>query len=148
MSQHINDEIILILASCYGGIVLVLSYDVLRILRRVFKASTLRVIIEDIIFWTIAAIFIFNIFLKYNYGSPRYFTIMVVIGVMCLFEWFIGRRYIDKISSLIRKIIEIILKPLKKLWKGYKVKLANHKRRINVWKKERKLRRGKEPQEE
>ena len=72
MSLQISEESMLIVMSVYGGLVLVLCYDVIRVLRRIFYVGIVRIIIEDIIFWMVAAIFMLNIYLKYNYGRPRF----------------------------------------------------------------------------
>ncbi|MFQ9516698.1 MAG: spore cortex biosynthesis protein YabQ [Eubacterium sp.] len=124
MSPQINEELILLLMSMYGGLVLILCYDSIRIFRRLFSASIFRVIVEDFIFWTVAAIFMFNILLKYNYGRPRYFAIGAALGVMALFEWFIGRHIVDKLSGILKKIMNTLLKPLKKVWKVIKLKYS------------------------
>lgn len=136
MSSQINEELILLLMSMYGGLVLIVCYDSIRILRRIFKASTLRVIIEDVIFWAVASIFMFDILLKYNYGRPRYFAIGAALGVMALFEWFIGRHLIDKLSVSLKKIMNTLLKPLKKTVKMIKLKYS--KATIKVRKKVKK----------
>lgn len=140
MSSQIGEETLLLLVSCYGGLVLILCYDFIRILRRIFRASQFRIIVEDIIFWTTASIYIFNIFLKYNYGRPRYFAVGAVLGVMCLFEWFIGRHLIDKMAKILRKILKTLFKPLKKVIEVYKLKLNCYIKRIKVWKKEKEVR--------
>ena len=74
MSGQISEEAMLILMSIYGGIVLIICYDVVRILRRIFPAKLFRVIVEDAIYWTFASIFMFNIFLKYNYGNRSFWS--------------------------------------------------------------------------
>lgn len=122
MSPQIHEEVTLLLMSMYGGLVLILCYDGMRIFRRIFSASIYRVIIEDIIFWSIASIFMFDIFLKYNYGRPRYYAIGATLGVMALYEWLIGRRIVDKLSSILKKIVKTLLKPLKKAAKVVKLK--------------------------
>lgn len=146
MSSQIGEETLLLLVSCYGGLVLILCYDFIRILRRVFKTSQFRVIVEDIIFWTTASIYIFHIFLKYNYGRPRYFAIIAVLGTMCLFEWFIGRHFIDRLSIILRKILKTVLKPLKKVIEVFKLKLNCYIKRIKVWKKKEKAHRQEKEQ--
>ena len=73
MSPAINEELLVLAMCAYGGLVLMVCYDAIRIFRRVFRASIIRVIVEDVIFWTVAALFIFQIFFKYNYGRPRYY---------------------------------------------------------------------------
>ena len=121
MSPQIGEEVQLLLISVYSGLILVFCYDFIRIFRRVFYASIVRSIIEDIIFWTVAAIYLFNIFLKYNYGSPRYYGVGATAVTMILFEWLIGRRLIDWIAKKIRRILGFLLKPLKKLLNGFKL---------------------------
>lgn len=122
MSPQIKEELMLLLMSMYGGLVLIVCYDLIRIFRRLFTASILRVIVEDVIFWSVASIFMFNILLKYNYGRPRYYAIGATLGMMALFEWFIGRHLIDKVSLILRKIMNTLLKPLKKILKMIKLK--------------------------
>ena len=103
MSGQISEEAMLILMSIYGGIVLIICYDVVRILRRIFPAKLFRVIVEDAIYWTFASIFMFNIFLRYNYGKPRFFSVIMALGTMAVFEWIIGRKIIDALALRIKK---------------------------------------------
>lgn len=142
MSSQISEEVTLFLMSMYGGLILVLCYDVIRVFRRLFVATVVRVIAEDVIFWTTASIFMFNILLKYNYGRPRYFAIGAALGVMALFEWLVGRHIIDKGSKVLKKIIIIFLNPLKKFLKV--IKLKNRKVISSVRKKGRKWHNKKE----
>lgn len=124
MSLQISEEAMLIVMSVYGGLVLVLCYDAIRIFRRIFYVGLIRIIVEDIIFWTVAAIFMFNIYLKYNYGRPRFFSIILTVGTMFAFEWFIGRKIIDITALKIKRIAGKILKPLKKVLKLIKLKMG------------------------
>ncbi len=136
MSLQISEEAMLIVMSVYGGLVLVLCYDVIRVFRRIFSVGWVRIIIEDIIFWTVAAIFMFNIYLKYNYGRPRFFSIILTIGTMFAYEWLIGRKIIDIVALKIKKIAIKILKPLKKILKRIKLKTGvsnNLKKGIRKW---------------
>lgn len=136
MSLQISEEAMLIVMSVYGGLVLVLCYDAIRVFRRIFSVGWVRIIIEDIIFWTVAAIFMFNIYLKYNYGRPRFFSIILTIGTMFAYEWLIGRKIIDIVALKIKKIAIKILKPLKKILKRIKLKTGvsnNLKKGIRKW---------------
>ncbi len=127
MSLQISEESMLILMSIYGGLVLVLCYDAIRILRRIFYVGFVRIIIEDVIFWTVAVIFMFNIYLKYNYGRPRFFSIILTVGTMFAFEWFIGRKIINVVAVKMNKILRKIVKPLKKVVKLIKLKIGKRK---------------------
>ena len=133
MSGQISEEAMLILMSIYGGIVLIICYDVVRILRRIFPAKLFRVIVEDAIYWTFASIFMFNIFLKYNYGKPRFFSVIMALGTMAVFEWLI----IDALALRIKKLGRILAKPLKKLCKVVKLIFYKITKNIRV-KKEKK----------
>ena len=139
MSVQINEEAMLIIMSIYGGLILILCYDAIRIFRRVFNVGWVRIIVEDIIFWTVAAIFMFNIYLKYNYGRPRFFSILFTVLTMLVFEWLIGRKFIDKVAGLLRKTVIKLLKPLKKYIKASKLnKEIRKKERENARSKEKK----------
>lgn len=139
MSVQINEEAMLIIMSIYGGLILILCYDAIRIFRRVFNVGWVRIIIEDVIFWTVAAIFMFNIYLKYNYGRPRFFSILFTVLTMLVFEWLIGRKFIDKVAGLLRKTVIKLLKPLKKYIKASKLnKEIRKKERENARSKEKK----------
>ena len=69
MSPQISQEALLIVMSLYGGLVLAVCYDMVRVCRRIFKVGIVSMIIQDVIYWTISAIFMFNIYLKYNYST-------------------------------------------------------------------------------
>lgn len=139
MSPQIKEEL-LVLAMCgYGGLVLIFCYDVIRIFRRVFRASIVRVITEDIIFWTVASLFIFQIFFKYNYGMPRYYGVLAAIGTMASFEWLVGKRIIDRCSNVMKKIMKTLLKPLKKIKKVITIKSKSYLKRNNSEKHIKKL---------
>lgn len=125
MSYKIIEELTVLVMCGYGGLVLIICYDVIRIFRRLVLASIVRVIIEDVIFWTVAALYIFQIFFQYNYGIPRYYGILAVLGAMWLFEYFVGRKIIDKCSLILKKILNTLLKPLKKFNKMITIKSKN-----------------------
>ena len=134
MSPAINEELLVLAMCAYGGLVLMVCYDAIRIFRRVFRASIIRVIVEDVIFWTVAALFIFQIFFKYNYGRPRYYGVIAVLGTMALFEWLVGKRVVEKCAVILTKIMKTLLKPLKKLKKVITISksiLTKHKSRKN-----------------
>ena len=81
-----------------------------------------------LIFWTIASIFMFNIFLDYNYGRPRFFAIGITLSVMILYEWFLGRHIVFKVASILKKVLKTLFKPLKKIIKVFRIT-------VRVWKK-------------
>ena len=144
MSPGIREELVVLAMCGYGGLVLIVCYDVIRIFRRVFSASIVRVILEDVIFWTVAALFIFEIFFKYNYGRPRYYGVIAVLGTMALFERLAGKRIVEKGAVVLTKIMKTLLKPLKKLKKviTIKSKSKTNRNRVKQWKKTKEQQEG------
>ena len=128
MSPAINEELLVLAMCAYGGLVLMVCYDAIRIFRRVFRASIIRVIVEDVIFWTVAALFIFQIFFKYNYGRPRYYGVIAVLGTMALFEWLVGKRVVEKCAVILTKIMKTLKKVITIKSKSI---LPKHKSRKN-----------------
>ena len=55
MSPQISQEALLIVMSLYGGLVLAVCYDMVRVCRRIFKVGIVSMIIQDVIYWTISA---------------------------------------------------------------------------------------------
>ena len=115
MSPQISQEGLLIVMSLYGGLVLVVCYDMVRVCRRIFKVGIVSMIIQDVIYWTISAIFMFNIYLKYNYGRPRFFSIIFTLGIMALYEWLVGRKIVDRVAKFLCKVKTKLSRMLKKL---------------------------------
>ncbi len=133
MSGRIGEELQLLAVSVYAGLVFALCYDVIRIFRRVFPASMIRSIIEDVLFWTAAAVYLFQLFLRYNYGSPRYYGIGATALTMLLYERLVGRKVVGPLSDWLRRFFRMMLKPLKKIRNGFKLiykKLFRKNRKI------------------
>ena len=115
VSLLIKEELIMLAVSLYCGIVLVICYDVLRIFRRVFRASWIRYILEDVIFGVAGAIYVFRLLLKYNYGGIRYYSVILILGVFILKEWLLGSILLDKIALIIKKIMNKVTWLVKKI---------------------------------
>ncbi len=114
MGDFIWKEIDLFIQSAYYGILLGLSYDVLRILRRILKHKNFLVYIEDYIFWVIWGIVIFALLFSHNDGVVRgYVFIAIIIGgflYLKAFSFFL----VKYISLILNKILTLVLKkPLK-----------------------------------
>lgn len=89
------------------GIVIGITFDIFRILRRSFKTSDWITCMQDIIFWIITGIIILFSVFTFNNGEIRsYVFIGVALGVII---------YMISISKFIVKYTVIIIKFIKKL---------------------------------
>ena len=66
-------------AVCSGGVVL-LSYRVLALVRRIMPHGSLAVGLEDLVFWLAASGYLFRQMYVTTYGSIRWFF---ALGVVC-----------------------------------------------------------------
>lgn len=90
----------------WGGLVL-LAYDLLRVIRRLIKHGTFWLALEDLIFWIITGVFIFTMIYKQNNGIIRGFAIMGMTIGMLLYNGIIK----DHLVNIIVKGIRILMKP-------------------------------------
>lgn len=96
-----------------GGILICLTYDIFRALRKSIKTSDLATYIEDIIFFIIVSIFLIYLIFIVNDGSIRGFIFIGLIlgGVL---YYFTLSKYFMKISIFIFTFLKkILLAPIR-----------------------------------
>ncbi len=126
MGDFIWKEIDIFIQSAYYGILLGLSYDVLRILRRILKHKNIVVYIEDYIFWVIWGIMIFALLFSQNDGIVRgYVFVAIVIGGFLYLKAF-SHFLVKYISLVLNKILTLVLKKPLKAVKMVLVKVFAH----------------------
>ncbi len=113
-SKSILYEIRLLYMSVALGAFLMLSYDVLRVLRLFIRHKSLLVGIEDVIYWFYAGIMTFDLLYRQNDGKLRAYA---VAGV------FAGMMVYDRLFS------RLLLRGLKKMKNYFKIKDTNKKSR-------------------
>lgn len=79
-------ELILFMKSLWYGALLLMVYDCLRILRRVFRHSNGVVAFEDLLFWIGSGLFLFSRFFRENSGILR--TYMFVGAAAGILAWY------------------------------------------------------------
>lgn len=127
----IIDQFILFNIYILTGIAICLLFDFFRALRKNFKTSNNVTLIEDILFWIIAGIFLILIINKFSYGELRLYPLIgLVIGIAVFFR-FISRftikiyitfiYYIKRVIVVIANlIVSIFLNPTKNFIIKYK----------------------------
>ncbi|MHB8063133.1 MAG: spore cortex biosynthesis protein YabQ [Ruminiclostridium sp.] len=127
----IVNQVYIFLYAILGGIIVAFLYDVLRIKRRAIRTSVIIVSLEDILYWVVAAVFLFVTVYKSNSGEMRgYIFIGNVIGVI-LYESLFSKIIINSsvmVINLIKRIIVFICKilsyPFKLIFKILKVPIS------------------------
>ncbi|QXM07232.1 spore cortex biosynthesis protein YabQ [Crassaminicella indica] len=120
MITYVSEQIYVFLTTLYGGIIIGFIYDLYRILRCIFKPKKIATIIEDLIFWIVIAIIAVHVLLFSNDGQLRFYVFLGFLIGAILYNRILSRFVIrgilillNKLKSLLMKLLRIILFPIK-----------------------------------
>lgn len=131
MSHVINDTIAwegsLLLISILLGIVFMLSYDILRILRKLIRHGVFALAVEDGLYWILCGIGIFVMLYRENEGLLRWFVLAgIALGMLMenswISPWFVKicTKVLKAVFGVLGKLFRIFTKPLRKLNRKWK----------------------------
>lgn len=107
MSQGIVIELRFFMVSILWGALVLLAYDLLRVLRRIIRHRNLLVTIQDLLFWIIASVFIFTMIYVNNDGIIRGFSVMGMVIGMILYHYILS----DAVVMILSRGILLLLRP-------------------------------------
>lgn len=110
MNQDIVIELNFFLTSILWGVILLIMYDVFRILRRIIKHNSFFVFLEDIIYWVVSSILIFRMMYRQNNGIIRGFAILAILVGMLMYHGSVSDLIVNTISGAINGVLHIIIK--------------------------------------
>lgn len=119
-----NNQAYLFAVFIINGILIGLLFDVFRIIRRTFKTTDFTTYIQDVIFWIITGIITLAFIFYFNNGEIRFYVFLGIVLGISVYILTIS-KYVIKISVIIinyikkvvSTLINIILIPLKSIWK-------------------------------
>ena len=94
MSQSIFQELDFLLHTFLLGAMITILYDTLRIIRRVVRHGSLWIAIEDMGFWIVCSIVIFNMLMEENNGTLRWFAVLGSLLGMVNYKLTFGKIYV------------------------------------------------------
>ncbi|WP_310604115.1 spore cortex biosynthesis protein YabQ [Anaerosporobacter sp.] len=112
MTEIINLEVQFFLTSILYGILLLIVYDSIRIIRRVVPHKAFFVALEDILFWIAASIVIFMMIYERNNGTIRGFAILGMLLGMVIYNQLLSRFIVKGITRIIKAILKAVWKVL------------------------------------
>lgn len=89
------------------GILMVLLYEAIRLIRMLIRHSVLAVAVEDLCYWLACAVLIFRMLYLENSGVIRGFAIAAVILGMVLYLQFI--KLLKKIRKNLHKSVKGVI---------------------------------------
>ena len=116
------------------GAVLFVVYDLIRILRRLFPHGIIWISLEDLIYWSIAGIWFFLRLCQVNDGIVRGY---ILFG-MALGAWMYYRLCSRFLMKRITKMVTLLKKRLKKIWKLTTIQIDRFLKSKNLRKVEQK----------
>lgn len=127
MNGAILVELRFFATSVLWGVLLLVIYDILRIERRLISHNGFFIAVEDLIYWVVASLLIFNMMYKLNDGIIRGFSILAMLFGMLIYHHSLSSYVVEiiagiliKIKNIIFAVINFILRPFKFLFKGIK----------------------------
>ncbi|MFP3155913.1 spore cortex biosynthesis protein YabQ [Lachnospiraceae bacterium ZAX-1] len=112
ISENIIKEADILQISLLMGVVLVLVYDLLRVVRRIIPHGKWWIAVEDLLFWTGCAIAVFVMLFRENDGYLRGFSIGGIAIGMLLYSLILSRFVVKASVFLLEKILFILVRPL------------------------------------
>lgn len=112
ISADILKEADVLLASFLTGVILVLVYDLLRIMRRLVSHKFWVIGLEDLLFWIGSAITLFAMLYRENSGYIRGFVIGGVLAGMLIYNLIFSSWVVKGSVFLLEKILFLISRPL------------------------------------
>lgn len=122
MSREIVQELTFFSHSVLIGLVITFVYDWIRVLRRLFKHGTLLMSVEDLLFWLACGIGVFYMLYRENNGTLRWFAVLGAAVGMFFYKMIVRDVFVNIMSTCLHKImwfvfrvLQIVLKPVKRL---------------------------------
>lgn len=97
------------------GILTLAIYDALRILRRVAPHADWAVALEDLLYWILTALLIFQLLYRENDGAVRGYALLAVALGMLLYHRIVSGWLVEQVSGLLSAVLGILLKPVRML---------------------------------
>ncbi|HKL98954.1 MAG TPA: spore cortex biosynthesis protein YabQ [Mobilitalea sp.] len=108
MNEAITVELHFFLTSILWGAIILLVYDILRILRRLIPHNSFFQAFEDLIFWVLASVFIFAMIYTMNNGTIRGFSVIGMGIGMTLYHYVLS----EYIVLWTTKLLRLLFKPI------------------------------------
>ena len=93
------------------GILILVLYDILRIIRRILPHGIFAVALEDLLYWIGTAFLVFQLLYRENDGAVRGYALFAVALGMFLYHQTVSGWLVHYISAALGWILGILLKP-------------------------------------
>lgn len=117
MIEHFSDAVIhqshVFASAILWGIILVFSYDCIRVIRRVWHCGKCTAAAQDILFWVLWAFLIYTLLYRYDYGAVRSYTIVGMTLGMCSYHILVSWWLVKYASEILNKVKGWVIRPFR-----------------------------------
>jgi len=99
----IRQQIVLSAVSFAAGIVIVLAYEMLIILREIFRTGRIIQALTDFLFWETAAVTLFYVIYTINGGAIRGYALISLFLGMIFFWCIFGKKLLEMMRKALKK---------------------------------------------
>lgn len=110
MSEQIVKELTFWVIYVFAGIAITFVYDLIRILRRVFKHPKGFQSFEDILFWMFSTVFLFRLLYQLNNGIIRWFAVFGLFCGMLFYKKIFSETFVCFMSTIIKRVQDFVVK--------------------------------------
>ena len=139
MADFLYKELYKVGMSALLGVFLGAAYDIVRLIRILFKHNTVALSTEDIIFCLCIIFPVFTFVVKINNGVFRLYLVLGVVMGFLLYRESIGRFIMWSIGGILGKIRKTVIMLLKKKSHTVKIKSNNANMRRRRLRDEKKI---------
>ena len=117
MSPGILKELQFFALAVLRGILIVMLYDLLRILRRIVPHGVWTVALEDVAYWIGTALLVFQLLYQENDGAVRGYALFAVAAGMMLYHQTLSGWLVSHIAGILNLCLRILLKPFRAVYR-------------------------------
>ncbi len=127
MTSVIREQADFVLATFCNGMLLMLGYDVIRILRWIWHHGRVMRWVEPLVYWGIASIFSFLLFLQYNNGILRWYGVPGLLTGSLLYECGFSTLIRGRIAVPMNQMRSKVVGVIQHLYQSYRKKRENNR---------------------
>lgn len=126
--EEIKKQLVFLLGSFLSGVAVLLAYEVVNVIRGLFRPGVIGRLVLDVIFFLVSGVCVFQMIFLCNNGTIRSFFIFAFGAGAILYRKTVGTLLSDLIVKAIRKIFHLILSPFMFICKKILKKIKKSKK--------------------
>ncbi len=99
------------------GVLILALYDLLRIIRRIVPHGVWAIAFEDVAYWILTAVLIFQLLYRENYGAVRGYALLAVAVGMLSYHQTVSGFLVDHISGILKWCLGLLFRPFQAVYR-------------------------------